>query len=70
MKAEHRGRGVASALVTRIVEEAAALGIPELYLYTDTSQSLYARLGWDVVEDTLDDEGLAITVMKRDTSKA
>ena len=70
VKAEHRGRGVASALVTRIVEEAAALGIPELYLYTDTSQPLYGRLGWDVVEDTLDDEGLAITVMKRDTSKA
>lgn len=70
VKAEHRGRGVASALVTRIVEEAAALGIPELYLYTDTSQSLYGRLGWDVVENTLDDDGLAITVMKRDTSKA
>ncbi|MBF4558172.1 GNAT family N-acetyltransferase [Pseudomonas sp. p50] len=70
VKAEHRGRGVASALVTRIVEEAAVLGIPELYLYTDTSQSLYGRLGWEVVEDTLDDEGLAITVMKRDTSKA
>lgn len=70
VKAEHRGRGAASALVTRIVEEAAALGIPELYLYTDTSQSLYAGLGWDVVENTLDDDGLAITVMKRDTSKA
>ncbi|MCX2900615.1 GNAT family N-acetyltransferase [Pseudomonas mandelii] len=65
VKAEHRGRGVASALVNRIVEEAAALGIAELYLYTDSAQSLYARLGWEVVGDTVDDEGLEITVMKR-----
>ena len=68
VKAEHRGRGIASQLVTRIVQEAAALGIPELYLYTDTSQSLYARLGWEVVEQ-LDDNGLNVTVMKRNTSK-
>jgi N-acetylglutamate synthase-like GNAT family acetyltransferase len=65
VKAEHRGRGIASQLVTRIVNEAAALGIAELYLYTDKAQSLYARLGWEVVEDTVDDDGLEITVMKR-----
>jgi GNAT superfamily N-acetyltransferase len=63
VKAEERGRGIASQLVNRVVEEAAALGVPELYLYTDTSQSLYARLGWEVVEDLVYDD-LPVTVMK------
>ncbi|WP_350600348.1 hypothetical protein [Pseudomonas sp. 65/3-MNA-CIBAN-0223] len=56
--------------MNRIVDEAAALGIAELYLYTDQAQSLYARLGWEVVEHTVDDEGLGITVMKRLIQKA
>ena len=64
VKAEQRGRGIASQLVNRIVEEAAALGLPQLYLYTDAAQSLYARLGWEVVEDMIY-EGLPVTVMKR-----
>ncbi|HCS46199.1 MAG TPA: N-acetyltransferase [Pseudomonas sp.] len=68
VKAEHRGRGIASRLVSRIVQEAAALGVPKLYLYTDAAQSLYARLGWEIVEQ-LDDNGLDVTVMERDTSK-
>jgi GNAT superfamily N-acetyltransferase len=68
VKAEHRGRGIASRLVSRIVQEAAALGVPKLYLYTDAAQSLYARLGWEIVEQQ-DDNGLDVTVMERDTSK-
>jgi GNAT superfamily N-acetyltransferase len=61
--AQERGRGVASQLVKRVVEEAATLGVRELYLYTDASQALYARLGWEVVEDLLYDD-LPVTVMK------
>ncbi len=63
VKAEERGRGIASQLVNRVVEEAAALGVPELYLYTDTSQSLYARLGWQVIEELVYEE-LPVVVMK------
>ena len=69
MKAEERGRGIASQLVIRVVEEAKALGVPELYLYTDTSQSLYARLGWVVVEELVY-EDLPVTVMKYTTQNA
>jgi GNAT superfamily N-acetyltransferase len=61
--AQERGRGIASQLVKRVVEEAATLGVRELYLYTDASQALYARLGWEVVEDLLYDD-LPVTVMK------
>lgn len=63
VKAEERGRGVASQLVNRIVEEAKTLGVQTLYLYTDAAQSLYARLGWEVVEE-LAYENLPVTIMK------
>jgi GNAT superfamily N-acetyltransferase len=48
----HRRRGVGAALVERVVQEARALGIPRLYLYTTGSGALYFRLGWSVVEHT------------------
>ncbi|MHA3739171.1 GNAT family N-acetyltransferase [Pseudomonas sp. Eth.TT006] len=63
VKTQERGRGIASQLVNRVAEEAAALGVRELYLYTDASQALYARQGWQVVEDLLYDD-LPVTVMK------
>ncbi|MBX9405892.1 GNAT family N-acetyltransferase [Pseudomonas baetica] len=63
VKAEERGRGVASQLVNQIVEEAKTLGVQTLYLYTDAAQSLYARLGWEVVEELVY-EDLPVTIMK------
>lgn len=63
VKAEDRGRGVASQLVNRIVDEAAALGVSQLYLYTDAAQSLYAQLGWEVIEELVYDD-LPVTIMK------
>ncbi len=44
-----RGGGVGRALVRRIEAEAAALGVPELYLYTSEAMGVigfYQRLGW------------------------
>lgn len=49
---EHRRRGIASGLVRRVVEEAARLEIPTLYLFTWDQQRLYAGLGWTIVEET------------------
>jgi GNAT superfamily N-acetyltransferase len=49
---EHRRRGIGAALVERVVQEARALGIPCLYLYTSGSGALYLKLGWSVVEHT------------------
>ncbi|MEB0227947.1 GNAT family N-acetyltransferase [Pseudomonas sp. 10S4] len=66
VKPEHRGRGIPSQLVTRIVEEAAQVGVPELYLCTPNAQALYAKLGWEEIEE-VDDNGL-VTVMKRSTA--
>ena len=49
---EFRRRGIASALVRRIVGEAAELGIAELYLFTtgQMREDLYAGLGWSARE--------------------
>lgn len=48
----HRRRGIGSALVRRVTQEAAGLGIPLLYLFTTSqeNESLYANLGWSVRE--------------------
>jgi len=49
---EHRGGGVGSALVRRVVEEARTLGVETLYLYTPDRERFYAHTGWSVLERT------------------
>ena len=48
----HRNRGIGSQLVERAAREAERLGVRELYLHTPDRESMYARLGWTVVERT------------------
>lgn len=62
---EHRRHGIGAALVNRVVEEARALGIPRLYLYTPDKQRFYSRLGWYEIE-TLDYRSYQMTVMQID----
>ncbi|GEP60185.1 hypothetical protein RSO01_73510 [Reyranella soli] len=45
-----RGKGVVSALVSAIEEEARRLGYATLYLYTTSAARLYAGLGWRALE--------------------
>jgi predicted N-acetyltransferase YhbS len=47
---ERRGQGLGSRLVGRAAEEAAALSIPALYLFTAGQQAYYERLGWAALE--------------------
>lgn len=61
---EHRGRGIASALVDRAVEECTRLGVAELFLFTPRHESLYARLGWAVL-DRAQIQGTPVVVMRR-----
>jgi uncharacterized protein (DUF952 family)/GNAT superfamily N-acetyltransferase len=58
----HRGHGVASAVVQRIVRRAHELGIPALYLYTSDQQQWYANKGWIPLRET-ELNGFAHTVM-------
>lgn len=47
---EHRGHGIGKTLVHAVVNEATALRIPELHLWTVGQRSYYERLGWEFVE--------------------
>ncbi len=60
-----RGRGVASALVRHAVEQAAAMGIARLYLFTPDAQGLYEKLGWQTLA-TEHFEGHPVTIMAID----
>jgi GNAT superfamily N-acetyltransferase len=64
-----RGRGVASALVRRVVQQAATLGIARLYLYTPDAQGLYEKLGWQAI-GTEHFEGHHVTIMAIDPAQA
>ena len=61
---EHRNRGVAAAIVGRLVDEARRLDLPRLYLWTNAAAALYARLGWQELEQ-LEYCGYPIRVMVR-----
>ncbi len=60
----HRGRGVGSALVTRVEAEASALGVTRLYLYTPDAMAFYAHLGW-VAGERCEYLGQAVTIMSK-----
>ena len=45
---DHRGRGVGAAMVRRIIDDATALGVRRLHLYTPSAQHFYSRLGWSL----------------------
>lgn len=47
---EHRRKGVGSALVRRVVEEAGPLGFQIIYLFTDDRKEFYEGLGWSALE--------------------
>lgn len=60
---QHRGKGLASALVTRSIAEAHQRAISALWLYTPDQQALYRRFGWQDVEQRMIAEE-EVTVMK------
>ncbi len=60
-----RGRGVASALVRRVVAQAAGLGVAQLYLFTEGARGLYEKLGWRALA-TEDFQGHSVTIMAID----
>jgi GNAT superfamily N-acetyltransferase len=65
VKPEARGRGVASALVQRVMQEVAALGTMRLYLYTESARGLYEKLGWHAIGEEWF-EGADVTIMAID----
>jgi GNAT superfamily N-acetyltransferase len=60
-----RGRGIASALERRVMDEAAGLGVARLYLYTESARGLYEKLGWQVIGEEYF-EGSEVAIMAID----
>jgi GNAT superfamily N-acetyltransferase len=59
---EFRNRGVGSALVQAVMDEAQTLGVERLYLFTPDKMSFYGRLGWQALEQR-EHHGIDVTVM-------
>jgi N-acetylglutamate synthase-like GNAT family acetyltransferase len=62
IKAECRGLGIGSQLVQALMDEVKNLGLARFYLFTPDRASFYARLGWQVLEET-EYRGEQVTVM-------
>jgi GNAT superfamily N-acetyltransferase len=60
-----RGRGYAAQLITAVEEEARNASISALWLYTNTAERVYARVGWRTVE-TVQHKGKPFALMCRD----
>lgn len=60
---EYRGRGVASALMIRALDEAALADIETIWLYTADQRKLYESFGWQFVEQA-DYEGKPADIMR------
>ncbi|MCW2483632.1 GNAT family N-acetyltransferase [Candidatus Symbiopectobacterium sp. NZEC135] len=63
-----RGKGLATALVNACVARCQQQGIEMLYLYTPDKQALYARMGWQPLEQR-PVAGEIVTVMRLSLGK-
>ena len=62
---EHRGNGVAQALVNAVIAKAKTLGVSSINLQTeDFTGGLYASLGWQPVEQVIY-HGIKVLVMEK-----
>ena len=60
----HRGQGLGTTLIAAVERHAHAVGCREFYLYTDSAEALYIKLGWTVAE-RMDIDGEPLVLMKR-----
>jgi GNAT superfamily N-acetyltransferase len=60
---QHRNKGYGALLCNYIQEEARALGLQQICLFTHSAESLYRRLGWEALE-RVDAGGKNVVVMK------
>lgn len=62
---EHRGKGIANALVSAIIDKGKELGINSISLQTeDFTGGLYTRLGWQPLEQ-VSYHGIQVLVMEK-----
>ena len=64
VKPKFRRKGIATALIRYIENSAAELGIRKLYLFTEHARDLYARLGWNDMEEC-EYQGVRVVIMSK-----
>ena len=62
---EQRGKGYGAMLCREIEKHSEKIGIKQMYLFTDTAEQLYKRLGWSELERIALNER-NVVVMKKD----
>jgi GNAT superfamily N-acetyltransferase len=60
----HQGKGIGTALVKAIEEQAVRMGIGSIYTSTDTAMGILERCGWQVFGTTMSLRG-GLTVFRR-----
>jgi len=65
IKPQHRGLGLGTWLVAQVEAQAVAEGLKLLHLYTPDAAEFYARIGWQVLEETTY-KGKPVTIMRKD----
>lgn len=62
VKEEFRGKGIATKLISKVLEIAKKLGYKKIYLHTEEAMGLYKKLGWTKLEESINDQGEPTTV--------
>lgn len=66
VRESHRGQGLAAVLVEDLMLRAAALGVRDVYLQTESDDGgLYRRLGWAPLESVEHAGGFPVRIMLR-----
>ena len=68
VRADRRRQGIASKLVARVEQAAAALGVERFYLYTELEEKFYAKRGWNLLERR-EYRGVPISVMAKEMAE-
>lgn len=59
---EYRGKGIATQLISKVLEIAKKLNYKTIYLHTEKAMGLYEKLGWAKLEESINDQGEPTTV--------
>ncbi len=62
---DYRNQGIGSALIAELLIVARRLGIPKLYLHTETASPYYARKGWTFLFQTINDRAEETDVFEK-----